>query len=96
MGRLNQLAVIHHQSPVQTASLAPLLDTCIIAPYYLSSPPSQRMLVCSLSQGLLNDHEVLTLARHYGEKQFPCLFPLIQLIQENLRKQNFTAFEELR
>ena len=80
----------------QLPSLLP--DTCNPAPH-CSLPlslPLPRTLVRSLSQGLLNEHEVLTLARHYGEKKFPCLFPLIRLIQDNLRKQNFTAFEELR
>ena len=40
-----------------------------------------RMLVGALSHGLFNEHEVLTLARHYGDKQYPILSTLVALIQ---------------
>ena len=49
----------------------------------------------SLSHGLLNEHEVLTLARHYGQKQYPILTTLIRLIQDDLRQKNYTSFDQL-
>ena len=48
-----------------------------------------------LSQTLLNEHEVLTLARSYGEKQYPVLTTLVWLIQDVLQKANYTNFSEL-
>lgn len=49
----------------------------------------------SLSHGLLNEHEVLTLARHYGERQYPILTTLVWVIQETLRKINYAEFPKL-
>lgn len=40
-----------------------------------------RMLVGALSRGMLNEHEVLTLARQFGEKHYPILTTLVKLIQ---------------
>lgn len=50
----------------------------------------------SLTHTLLNQHEVITLARHYGKKQYPLLTTLISLIQDDLRKKNYTGFDELQ
>ena len=52
-----------------------------------------RILVKGLAQGLLNDHEVLTLGRQYGEKKWPPLSSLIRIIQDDMKKKNFTQFE---
>ena len=49
----------------------------------------------SLSHGLLNEHEALTLARHYGKRQYPLLTTLIWVIQETLRQINYTEFPKL-
>lgn len=49
-----------------------------------------------MSQSLLNEHEILTLARHYGERQYPILTTLIHLIQVSLAKTNFTQFSQLQ
>lgn len=54
-----------------------------------------RKLVQGLARGLLNDHEVITLARRYGQRQFPILTTLIRLIQDDLQKKNYTAFDAL-
>ena len=54
-----------------------------------------RSVVQSLTHTLLNQHEVITLARHYGKKQYPLLTTLISLIQDDLRKKNYTGFAEL-
>jgi len=48
-----------------------------------------RKVVQELSKSLLNDHEILTLARHYGEKQYPILTSLIHLIHGILNTANF-------
>ena len=45
---------------------------------------------------LLNQHEVITLARHYGKKQYPLLTTLVSLIQDDLRKKNYTSFGNLQ
>ena len=60
-----------------------------------SLAPSPRLVVHGLAQGLLTEHEVLSLARHYGRRQFPVLTTLARLIQDDLRKTNYTAFEAL-
>ena len=52
-------------------------------------------MATSLAQGMLNDHELLTLARHYGGKHYPYLSLLIRLIQDDLRLRNYTAFDGL-
>lgn len=54
-----------------------------------------KILVKGLAQGLLNDHEVLTLGRQYGEKKWPPLSSLIRIIQDDMKKKNFTQFDEL-
>ena len=56
---------------------------------------TDRVIALSLSQSLLNEHEVLTLARHYGIKRYPLLTTLVQLIQNDLQKQNYTGLESL-
>lgn len=53
------------------------------------------MVVLSLALGMLNDHEIITLARHYGVKQYPLLTSLIRLIQDDLRARNYTDFSSL-
>ena len=50
----------------------------------------------SLTQGLLNEHEVLTLGRHYGERKYPLLTTLMWVIQDTLEKINYQRFSELR
>lgn len=54
-----------------------------------------RKVVLSLSLNLLNEHEALTLARHYGERQYPILTTLIWVIQDTLSKINYTDFAKL-
>lgn len=49
-----------------------------------------------LTHTLLNQHEVITLARHYGKKQYPLLTSLMSLIQDDLHKKNYTSFAELQ
>jgi len=44
---------------------------------------------------MLNEHELMTLARQYGEKCYPLLLSLIQLIQEDLKLRNYTGFDSL-
>ena len=53
------------------------------------------MVVQSLTHTLLNQHEVITLARHYGKKQYPLLTTLISIIQDDLRKKNYNGFSDL-
>lgn len=53
------------------------------------------MVVLSLAQGMLNEHEVMTLARHYGVKRYPLLTTLIRLIQDDLKLRNYTDFSSL-
>lgn len=55
-----------------------------------------RKVVQELSKNLLNEHEVLTLARHYGEKQYPILTSLINMIHKILKKVNFDKLQQLR
>ena len=50
----------------------------------------------TLSSGLLNEHEALTLARHYGERKYPLLTTLIWVIQATLQKINYQRFPELK
>lgn len=54
-----------------------------------------RRVVLSLSLNLLNEHEVLTLARHYGERQYPILTTLIWVVQDTLQQINYTDFPKL-
>ncbi len=56
---------------------------------------SNRDVVAGLSQTLLNDHEILTLARHYGKKQYPILTSLMELIHGVLKRENYTSFSLL-
>ena len=49
----------------------------------------------SLSLNLLNEHEALTLARHYGERQYPILTTLVWVIQDTLKKINYLDFHQL-
>lgn len=57
---------------------------------------SCRTVVQSLTHTLLNQHEVITVARYYGKKQYPLLTSLVSLIQDDLRKKNYTSFAELQ
>lgn len=53
-----------------------------------------RSLVIQLSEGLLNEHEIMTLGRNYGDqKPFPSV---IKLAQSDLEKQNYTSFTKLQ
>lgn len=54
-----------------------------------------RLLVQGLSHGLLNEHEVLTLGRHFGQHSYPRLTSLVQLIQDDLQQKNYTSFQAL-
>lgn len=54
-----------------------------------------RVVALSLAQGMLNDHELMTLARHYGDKVYPLLSSLIRIIQKDLKLRNFTGFSQL-
>ncbi len=49
----------------------------------------------SLSLNLLNEHEALTVARHYGERQYPILTTLVWVIQDTLSKVNYTDLPKL-
>lgn len=53
-------------------------------------------MVASLTQSLLNEHEVLTLARHYGERKYPHLTTLMWVIQDTLEKINYQRFPEFQ
>lgn len=48
-----------------------------------------------LSKPLLNEHEVLSLARHYGKRKYPVLTTLMWIVQNVLSRGNFTAFPQL-
>ena len=50
------------------------------------------MLVRGLTQGLLNEHEIITLAREYGEKSWPPLSSLVRIVHADLKQHNYTAF----
>ena len=65
---------------------SPFLPTCRIL---------HRKVVQELSQSLLNEHEILTLARHYGERHYPVLTTLVHLIQDTLQKANYIRFPQL-
>ena len=56
----------------------------------------RRNVVLALSSNLLIEHEVLTLARYYGERKYPILTTLIWVIQDALLKVNYQQFPELR
>lgn len=51
-----------------------------------------RGLVRGLTPGLLNEHEIITLAREYGEKSWPPLSSLVRIVHTDLKQRNFTAF----
>lgn len=70
-----------------------MANFCIEEPYI--SLYFHRAVVFSLSRGLLNEHEVLTLARQYGERQYPILTTLVWVIQDTLRRINYTDFPQL-
>ena len=53
-------------------------------------------MVLSLSSNLLIEHEVLTLARYYGERKYPILTTLIWVIQDTLLRINYKRFSELK
>lgn len=55
-----------------------------------------RKVVQGLSQSLLNEHEILTLARCYGKRHYPILTTLIHIVQDTLKKLNYTQFSELQ
>ena len=59
-------------------------------------PPPTRTVVQSLTHTLLNQHEVITLARHYGKRHYPLLTTLVSIIQDDLQKKNYTSFGELQ
>ena len=54
-----------------------------------------RALVRGLSQCLLNEHEILTLGRNYGNKKYPVLSTLISLVQDDLKKQKYSDLTQL-
>lgn len=58
-------------------------------------PHTHSLMVKGLSQGLLSEHEALTLARAYGQRSYPILPTLVRLVQGDLRKQNYTHFSAL-
>lgn len=60
-----------------------------------AGPLPPRLLVQGLSHGLLNEHEVLTLGRHFGQHSYPRLTSLVQLIQDDLQQKNYTSFQAL-
>jgi hypothetical protein len=45
---------------------------------------------------LLNEHEVLTLARYYGQRLYPILTTLMWVIQDTLQQINYLGFPALR
>lgn len=51
-----------------------------------------RNVVEHLTQGMINEHEILTLARQYQKKRKPPLYSLLALIQDDLKKKGFTDF----
>lgn len=54
-----------------------------------------RNLVRGLSHGLLNEHEIITLGRHYGERKTPPLTSLIPIVQHDLKRNNYKEFTQL-
>lgn len=48
-----------------------------------------------LSHGLLNEHEIITLGRHYGERHTPPLASLIPIVQQDLKRSNYKEFPRL-
>ncbi len=50
----------------------------------------------SLSSRLVNEHEALTLARHYGQRQYPIMTTLIWVIQDTLQKINYQQIPKLK
>ena len=51
-----------------------------------------RLLVKGLAQVLLNEHEILTLGREYGERKWPPLQSLVRIVQDDLKKKNYSQF----
>jgi Ca2+-binding EF-hand superfamily protein len=54
-----------------------------------------KTLVKSLAKSLLNEHEVITLSRHYKVKKDPPLGSLIAIVQDDLKRLNYNSFSEL-
>ena len=70
-----------------------VIFSLVFTAFYLSL--SISMLVKGLSQGLLSDHECLTLGRAFGQRAYPILPTLVRLVQDDLHKHNFTQFAAL-
>ena len=51
-----------------------------------------RGLVKTLAQGLLNEHEVLTLSRKYKDKTQIPLSSIVNIVRDDLKRQKFTQF----
>lgn len=68
---------------------------CLGQPSLLPIHNLCRTLVRGLSHGLLNEHEIITLGRHYGEHGTPPLASLIPIIQQDLRRNNYKEFQKL-
>jgi len=56
-----------------------------------------RMQLLTVTGGQINEHEIRTLARHYQDQQEGgvSLDTLVAVAQEQLRKNNFDAFEQI-
>lgn len=52
-------------------------------------------LLKGLSEGLLTDHECLTLGRAFGQRAYPILPSLVKVVQDDLHKHNYTQFTAL-
>ena len=48
-----------------------------------------------LAQVLLNEHEILTLGREYGEQSWPPLHSLMRIVQGDLKKYGYSKFKYL-
>ncbi len=56
---------------------------------------THRSLVKGLAQVLLNEHEILTLGREYGERSWPPLLSLMRIVQDDLKKYGYSKFKYL-
>lgn len=55
-----------------------------------------RQLVLKLAGGLLNEHEVMTIGRHFGGRKPPVLKTLVKLVQDDLKKKNYSSFQQVK
>lgn len=72
-----------------------LITYYIVGVWSLAGSSSYRALLKGLSEGLLTDHECLTLGRAFGQRAYPILPSLVKVVQDDLHKHNYTQFTAL-